>query len=60
MPLATVDYLKGYFGINLIKNRPKIETQDQGYLVPVHASGRVTAPKGSTLSLCQPGGGGPF
>jgi KaiC/GvpD/RAD55 family RecA-like ATPase len=60
MPQATVEYLRGYFGINLIKNRPKIELQEQGYLVPVTASGRVAAPKGGTLALCQPGGGGPF
>jgi len=60
MPMPTVDYLKGYFGINLIKNRPKIELQEQGYLVPVQASGRVAAPKGTALSLVQPGGGGPF
>jgi len=60
MPTPSIDYLKGYFGINLIKNRPKIELQEQGYLVPVHPSGRVTAPKGGTLALVTPGGGGPF
>jgi len=59
MPQATIDYLKGFFGINLIKNRPKIELQEQGYLVPVTSSGRVSAPKGSTLGLVQ-SGGGPF
>ena len=60
MPQATVEYLRGFFGINLIKNRPKIEVQEQGYLVPVTPSGRISAPKGSNLVLVTPGGGGPF
>ena len=60
MPQSTVDYLRGYFGINLIKNRPKIELHEQGYLVPVSPSGKTLAPKGTTLANVTPPGGGSF
>lgn len=60
MPQSTVDYLKGYFGINLIKNRPKIELCEQGYLLPVNTSGKVKAPKGTFLTPVPAPGGGPF
>lgn len=61
MTNIAVEYLKGYFGINLIKNRPKIELHEQGYLVPVTPSGRVKAPKGGNLATVVAGAiGGPF
>lgn len=59
LPQPTKDYLKGFYGINLIKNRPKIELHEQGYLVPILPSGRINAPKGSVLQNVTPGGG-PF
>lgn len=59
MPQATKDYLRGFYGINLIKNRPKIELHEQGYLVPILASGKIEAPKGKILPSVMPGGG-PF
>ena len=60
MPQSTIDYLKGFFGINLIKNRPKIELCENGYLLPVCSSGKVKAPKGTILSPVPSAGGGPF
>lgn len=60
MQQTTIDHLKGYLGINLIKNRPKIEVYEQGYLVPISSSGRVKANKGTTLQPVVAGGMGPF
>ena len=60
MPQSTIDYLKGFFGINLIKNRPKIELCENGYLLPVCSSGKVKAPKGTILAPVPSPGGGPF
>lgn len=60
MQQSTVDYLRGFFGINLIKNRPKIDLHEQGYLVPVTPAGKVLAPKGTVLSNVTPPGGGSF
>lgn len=56
----TKDYLKGFYGINLIKNRPKIDLHEQGYLVPIAPSGKIRVPRGTTLQNCTPGGGTPF
>lgn len=50
MPQSSVDYYRGFFGINLIKNRPKIDLHEQGYLVPVSAAGKTLAPKGTVLT----------
>ena len=60
MQQVTVEYLKAYYGVNLIKNRVKVHLHEQGYLVPISGSGRVLAGKGTTLSNVTPGGGGPF
>ena len=60
MPQSTVDYLRGFFGINLIKNRPKIDLHEQGYLVPVTPAGKTLAPKGTVLTNVTPPGGGSF
>lgn len=50
----TIQYLKDYLGINLIKNRPKITLQEQGYLVPIQNSGRVQVePESSYISSCM-------
>jgi len=59
-PQSTVDYLRGFFGINLIKNRPKIDLHEQGYLVPVTPAGKTLAPKGTVLTNVTPPGGGSF
>lgn len=53
------NYLRNYYGINLIKNRPKIELHEQGYLAPVLPSGKIDTPKGKILQNVVPGGG-PF
>ena len=53
-------YLRGFFGINLIKNRPKIELHEQGYLVAVSPSGKLDNLKGKQLINVTPGGAGPF
>ena len=53
----TREYLKKFFGINLIKNRPKIELNEQGYLVPIQASGKLDAPKNKVLEKVIPGQG---
>jgi KaiC/GvpD/RAD55 family RecA-like ATPase len=57
---ATRDYLKGFYGVNLIKNRPKIDLHEKGYLVPILPSGRIDAPKGKTLEDVPMPGTGPF
>jgi len=49
LPQATKDYLKKFYGINLIKNRPKIDLHEQGYLVPILPSGKIDSPKGTML-----------
>jgi hypothetical protein len=55
------DYLKGYYGVNLIKNRPKIDLHEKGYLVPILPSGRIESPKGQMLQdVPPPNGSGPF
>lgn len=45
----TREYYKRFYGINLIKNRPKIELSEQGYLVPILPSGALDTPKGKNL-----------
>jgi KaiC/GvpD/RAD55 family RecA-like ATPase len=62
-PMSEVhkDYLKGYYGVNLIKNRPKIDLHEKGYLVPILPSGRIESPKGQMLQdVPPPNGSGPF
>lgn len=59
LPMATKEYLKKFYGINLIKNRPKIELHEQGYLVPILPSGKIDAPKGVILETSK-NGGNPF
>lgn len=54
---VTREYLKGFFGINLIKNRPKVELNEQGYMVPILSSGRLNTPKGKILEKVVPGQG---
>ena len=53
---ATKDYLKGFYGINLIKNRPKIDLHEQGYLVPILPSGKISVPRGTVLQNVHMGG----
>lgn len=57
---VAINYLKGYVGINLIKNRPKIDLHEQGFLVPITPSGKLESPAGKILENVQIGGGGPF
>ena len=57
---ATVDYLKGFYGINLIKNRPRIELHEQGYLVPILPSGKLGCPPGKILETVPTPGSNPF
>lgn len=59
VPQATKDYLRGFYGVNLIKNRPKIELHEQGYFVPILESGKLDTPKGKMLQTVHPGSG-PF
>lgn len=62
MQEIAINYLKNFIGINLIKNRPKIELHEQGYLVPILESGKLEAPAGKILEnvAIGGGGGGPF
>lgn len=60
MPQPSKDFLRGFLGVNLIKNRPKIELHEQGYLVPILPSGKLEAPKGKILGNVTAGSGGPF
>lgn len=55
-----ITYLRDYVGINLIKNRPKITVQEQGYLVPISESGRIRVSPGTSLEVYRPGSGGVF
>jgi hypothetical protein len=55
-----ITYLKDYIGINLIKNRPKITVQEQGYLVPISESGKIRVATGVNLEVYRAGTGGVF
>jgi len=46
---VTRNYYRQFYGINLIKNRPKIDLAEQGYLVPIRPSGALDTPKGKNL-----------
>lgn len=57
MPMADIikDDLKKFFGINLIKNRPRIELEERGWLYEIKNSGRIV---GDTIPpICKAGEG---
>lgn len=58
MSELTAEHLKNYIALNLIKNRPRIELDERGWMFGLHKSGNIVGDV-DTPPICHPGFG-PF
>ena len=53
----TRNQLRQFFAINLIKNRPRVELEERGWLFEIKPSGKLVGNPGREPSICIPGQG---
>jgi replicative DNA helicase len=56
MPDIVKDQLRKFFGINLLKNRPRIELEERGWLLEIKPSGKIVG-EVPAPPICIPGAG---
>jgi KaiC/GvpD/RAD55 family RecA-like ATPase len=56
MPDIVRDQLRKFFGINLLKNRPRIELEERGWLLEIKPSGKIVG-NVPNPPICVPGSG---